>query len=137
MVKEIIKDQNILKTVSVDATRKDMQVVRDLEDTLKANQEICVGLAANMIGECKKIMCLYDNTKLITMINPKIIGHSSEAYEVEEGCLSLEGVTKTYRYKTVTVKFFDKTWKAKTITYSGFTAEIIQHEIDHFNGVLI
>lgn len=137
MVKEIIKNEEILKTVSVDATRKDMQIVKDLEDTLKANSEICVGLAANMIGENKRIMCIYDNTKLLTLINAKVVGHSQEAYQVEEGCLSLEGERQTTRYKSITVKFFDKTWKAKTIRFSGFTAEIIQHQLDHFEGILI
>lgn len=137
MVKEIIKDEAILKTVSVEATRKDMQIVRDLEDTLKANSEICVGLAANMIGENKRIMCIYDNTKLLTLINAKMIGHSAEVYQVEEGCLSLEGERQTNRYKSITVKYYDKTWKAKTVKFSGFTAEIIQHQLDHFEGILI
>ena len=137
MVKEIVKDQEFLKKVSDDVTRKDMQVVRDLLDTIKANGEECACLAANQIGYTKRALVFFENGRVFTMINPKVVGHSQEAVEMEEGCLSLEGVQKVARYKTITVKYTDEKWNTKTTTYRGFTAECIQHMLDHFEGILI
>ena len=137
MIREIIKDEAKLSVPSVDATRKDGQVLKDLVETLESLKEECVGLAANMIGENKRILAFYDGNKLITMYNPHVVGHSNEAYEVEEGCLSLEGERKVTRFKSITVKFMDKSWKEKTCKYQGFSAEIIQHMLDHFEGILI
>ncbi len=136
MVKEIVKDQEFLKKVSDDLTRKDMQVVRDLLDTIKSNDE-CACLAANQIGYTKRAMAFIENGRTFVMINPKVVGHSTEAIECEEGCLSIEGVQKVTRYKTITVKYTDEKWKTKTTTYRGFTAECIQHMLDHFEGILI
>ncbi len=137
MIREIIKDENILKVVSVEATRKDSKVMKDLCDTLESLKDECIGLAANMIGESKRILCFYDGSHMISMYNPKVVGHSLEYFEVEEGCLSLEGERKVQRFKSITVKYFDKTWKERTAKYQGLSAEVIQHMLDHFEGILI
>lgn len=137
MIREIVKDENILKVASVDATRKDSKVLKDLCDTLESLKEECIGLAANMIGENKRILAFYDGSHMITMYNPHVVGHSLEHFEVEEGCLSLEGERKVQRFKSITVKYYDKTWKEKTAKYQGLSAEVIQHMLDHFEGILI
>ena len=136
MIREINKDILFLSKKSVDATINDLNILKDLEDTLKANSYRCVGLAANMIGFSKNIISFYDKDKIVSMINPIIIQRKDE-YETEEGCLSLDGVRKCIRYKVITVSFFDKDFKKKIKTYRAFTAEIIQHEIDHLMGIII
>ena len=137
MVKEIIKDKEILSKVCDDITKGDRQIIRDLVDTLKANSEECVCLAANQIGYTKRVLAYFDNGRIFVMVNPKVVGHSMEAVECEEGCLSLEGVTKVSRYKTIKIKFEDENFKVKTNSYNGFVAECIQHMLDHFEGALI
>jgi peptide deformylase len=137
MVKEIIKDKEILSKVCDDITKGDRQIIRDLVDTLKANSEECVCLAANQIGYTKRLLAYFDNGRIFVMVNPKVVGHSMEAIECEEGCLSLEGVTKVNRYKTIKIKFEDENFKVKTNSYNGFVAECIQHMLDHFEGTLI
>ncbi len=137
MVKEIIKDKEILSKVCDDITKGDRQIIRDLVDTLKANSEECVCLAANQIGYTKRVLAYFDNGRIFVMVNPKVVGHSMEAVECEEGCLSLEGVTKVSRYKTIKIKFEDENFKVKTNSYNGFVAECIQHMLDHFEGTLI
>ena len=137
MVKEIIKDKEILSKVCDDITRADRQIIRDLVDTLKAHSDECVCLAANQIGYTKTVLAYYDNGRIFVMVNPKVVGHSQDAFECEEGCLSLEGVTKVSRYKSLKVKFLDENFKVKTNTYNGFVAECIQHMLDHFDGILI
>ena len=136
MVKPIIHDPVFLSRKSSPATIMDMQTVKDLEDTLMANSNGCVGMAANMIGVSKRIIIFDNNGKYTIMLNPEIIKTSGE-YEAEEGCLSLAGTRKTKRFKNITVSFTDKNMKPKKQSFSGFTAEIIQHEIDHCNGILI
>lgn len=136
MVREIIHDPMFLSRKSADATVDDMQTAQDLLDTLAANAERCVGMAANMIGIAKRIIAVNDNGKYTIMFNPEIISKFGE-FENEEGCLSLEGERKTVRYKTVKVKYLNENFKPIKRSFSDFTAQIIQHEIDHCNGILI
>ena len=126
MVKPIVKDILFLGQKSVLATPLDMNVVNDLWDTLAANRERCVGMAANMIGYKKNMI----------MINPVICSKSGR-YETEEGCLSLEGKRKTTRYKKIEVEFQDAGFVKRKMAFEGFVAQIIQHEVDHCNGVVI
>ena len=137
MVKEIVKDTMFLMQKSEPATKADIQTAHDLLDTLKANSEICVGLAANMIGVRKRIIAVQVGMIPVVMINPVIVRHSQESYETEEGCLSHIGTRKTKRYKSVDVEYYDIGFKKKKQTFADFTAQIIQHEIDHCNGILI
>ena len=136
MVKNIIKSPFIFRRAET-ADKSDLQTAVDLADTLAANADICVGMAANMIGVNKNIIAVSVFGTVLVMINPKIIGKSKECYEAEEGCLSLSGVRKTTRYSSVKVEYLDMQFKKHTQEYSGFTAQIIQHEIDHINGILI
>lgn len=136
MVREIIHDPMFLSRKSADATVDDMQTAQDLLDTLAANAERCVGMAANMVGVAKRIIAVNDNGKYTIMFNPEIISKFGE-FETEEGCLSLEGERKTVRYKTVKVKYLNENFKPIKRSFSDFTAQIIQHEIDHCNGILI
>ena len=137
MVREIIKDTFILMKKSERADKKDLQTARDLLDTLNANREICVGLAANMIGENKNIIAVQMGIIPVVMINPVIVSHSAGSYETEEGCLSLEGVRKTKRWNEIEVEYDDMMMKKHRNKYKGFAAQIIQHEIDHCNGIII
>lgn len=137
MVKEIVKDVMLLSMKSKPATRNDKQIGMDLKETLAFHQQTCVGLAANMIGELKCIIVLITNEeKILLMYNPQII-KASEPYETEEGCLSLSGVRKTKRFNKIKVAYEDENFKKKIKTYTDFEAQIIQHEIDHCNGILI
>ena len=137
MVRELVHDPLFLGIKSKAATKQDAAVAQDLLETLTAHRETCVGMAANMIGKAVRIIAFSDNGKYTVMYNPEIISKAAP-YETEEGCLSLFGEPrKTTRYKTVKVKFQDDSFQWKTKSYSGFTAQIIQHEIDHCNGVLI
>ena len=137
MVRELVHDPLFLGIKSKAATKQDAAVAQDLLETLTAHRETCVGMAANMIGKAVRIIAFSDNGKYTVMYNPEIISKAAP-YETEEGCLSLFGEPrKTTRYKTVKVKFQDGSFQWKTKSYSGFTAQIIQHEIDHCNGVLI
>jgi len=136
MIRAICKDTFILGRKSVPATKADIPVVDDLLDTLKANADQCVGMAANMIGVSKRIIVLSVGTMNIPMINPVIIKHA-DSYETEEGCLSLTGVRKTTRCRSIVVKFLDRNFEKQKQTFTGFPAQIIQHEIDHCDGILI
>ncbi|MER2081541.1 MAG: peptide deformylase [Ruminococcus sp.] len=137
MVRELVHDPLFLGIKSRPATKEDAAIARDLLDTLTAHRETCVGMAANMIGKTVCIIAFYDGTKPVVMYNPDIVGKYS-SYETEEGCLSLLGAPrKTTRYKTIRVKYQDGGFLWKTKTFSGFTARIIQHEVDHCCGVLI
>ena len=136
MVRPIIHDPLFLAQKSEPATTEDLQIVTDLMETLQANRERCVGMAANMIGEKKRIIAFYNGPILMTMLNPKITGKTGE-YETEEGCLSLSGVKRTKRYQRITVSWQDQQMRLRTNTFQGFTAQIIQHEIDHCEGKLI
>ena len=136
MVKQIIKDVFIFKKAEL-ATKEDLQVAIDLQDTLCANADICVGMAANMIGVNKRIIAFSVGPMIITMINPVIIKKSKDTYETEEGCLSLPGTRKTTRHNDIEVEYLDMNLKKCKQKYSGFPAQIIQHEIDHCDGIVI
>ena len=136
MIKKIMHDPLFLAQKSVDATEADKQIVADLLDTLKANLEHCVGMAANMIGVKKNIIVVAAGPFQFAMINP-VITKKSGAYQTEEGCLSLEGVRPCTRYQEIEVDYLDQNFKKQHGKYSGWTAQIIQHEIDHCNGIVI
>jgi len=136
MVKPICKDTFILSQKAQPATQKDISVAVDLLDTLKANSGICVGLAANMIGVPKAIIAISIGPMMMAMLNP-VITDKKGRFETEEGCLSLIGVRKTERYETITVEYQDMNMKKHKQTFQGFTAQIIQHEVDHLFGILI
>ena len=136
MIKKIVRDPFFLQQKSEPATEADKQVIEDLLDTLKANRERCVGMAANMIGVRKQIIVVAAGPFILPMINPVITKKSGE-YRTEESCLSLEGVRPCTRYKEIEVDYLDQNFKPRHGTYKDFTAQIIQHEIDHFAGVLI
>lgn len=136
MVKKIVRDPMFLAQKSVDATGSDKQVVIDLLDTLRANIDHCVGMAANMIGVKKNIIVVAAGPFQFAMINP-VITKKSGAYQTEEGCLSLEGVRPCTRYQEIEVDYLDQNFKKQHGKYSGWTAQIIQHEIDHCNGIVI
>ena len=136
MIKPIMKDPLFLARKSAPATKEDLYIVQDLRDTLEANKSGCVGMAANMIGELKRIIIFDNNGKADIMINPEII-RFSDSYETEEGCLSLTGTRTTKRYKTIKVQYQNEAFQTRIKTYTGWTAQIIQHEIDHCDGILI
>ena len=137
MKKELVHDPLFLGIKSKPATKEDSVVAADLLDTLKVHKETCVGMAANMIGKSVRIIAFNDNGRYTVMYNPEIIG-KSVPYETEEGCLSLlGGPRKTMRYQMIKVRYQNDRFRNKTQTYTGFTAQIIQHEIDHCNGILI
>lgn len=137
MIRELMHDPFFLGMKSRPATKADTIIAKDLLDTLTSHRETCVGMAANMIGKAVSIIAFSDGGKYTVMYNPEIT-EKNMSYETEEGCLSLIGQPrKTTRYKTIKVKFQDESFIWKTKVYSGFTAQIIQHEVDHCNGVLI
>ena len=136
MIKPITKDPIFLAQKSVPATILDLPVAQDLKDTLEAHREGCVGMAANMIGLNKRIIIFDDHGSATIMFNPELV-KCSGAYETEEGCLSLSGVRKTRRWRQIKVRYQNERFETRLKTYTGFTAQIIQHEIDHCNGVLI
>ncbi|MCR4842534.1 MAG: peptide deformylase [Eubacterium sp.] len=136
MVREIVRDPLFLQQKSKPATEADSQVIEDLIDTLKANSDRCVGMAANMIGVKKQIIVVAVGPFIVPMVNP-VITKKSGKYETEEGCLSLDGVRPCTRYKEIEVDYLDRDFKPKHGKYSDFTAQIIQHEIQHFSGELI
>lgn len=136
MVKKIVKDPLFLAQKSVDATVVDKQVVTDLLDTLRANLDHCVGMAANMIGVKKNIIVVAAGPFQFAMINP-VIAKKTGAFQTEEGCLSLDGVRPCTRYKEIEVDYLDTNFKKQHGKYIGWTAQIIQHEVDHCNGIVI
>ena len=132
MVKQIVRDIFFLGQPSTPATRADIQVGKDLQDTLQANREHCVGMAANM----KNIIIVNMGFIDVVMFNP-VITSQNGLYETEEGCLSLEGLRKTSRYQEIEVEYYDFNWKQQRQKLSGWTAQICQHEIDHLSGKII
>jgi len=137
MVRELVHDPLLLARKSAPATKEDLEIARDLLDTLAAHRDSCVGMAANMIGVCRRII-VFDNEGILTvMFNPEIV-RASDEYETEEGCLSLlGGPRKTKRYQKIKVRYQTEKMEIRLKTFEGWTAQIIQHEIDHCNGVLI
>ena len=136
MVREIVHDPIFLAQKSAAATEEDLSVARDLLETLMAHKDGCVGMAANMIGVLKRIIAFEDGKGYTVMFNPEII-RTADPYETEEGCLSLSGVRKTKRYQSIKVQYRNEKFQTRFKTYTGWTAQIIQHEVDHCNGVLI
>ena len=136
MVKHIMKDVFFLGQKSEPATKSDLQVGKDLQDTLQANRAGCVGMAANMIGVKKRVIIVNMGFVDVVMFNP-VLKSKDTPYETEEGCLSLTGVRKTTRYENIEVEYFDMNWKKQRQKLSGWTAQICQHELDHLEGILI
>lgn len=137
MIKEVVHDPVFLGMPSKAATIEDLSVARDLLDTLSANKEHCVGMAANMIGVLKRIIVFDNEGSYMTMFNPEIL-KATEPYDTEEGCLSLLGGPRPCkRYKTVKVRWQNEQFQWRIKTFTGWTAQIIQHEIDHCNGIRI
>ena len=136
MIRPIMKDPIFLSLVSADADEKDLGTAADLLETLIAHKDGCVGMAANMIGVSKRIIAFDNDGEYMVMLNPEIIKFS-EPYSTEEGCLSLEGKRPAKRYKSIKVKYLTTELKPRIKSFKGFTAQIIQHEIDHCNGIII
>ncbi len=136
MIKPICRDALLLSRPSLPSSAADLSVAKDLLDTLRANSSACVGMAANMIGVSRRIIAISVGLDCMVMLNPEILSRSG-AYEAEEGCLSLPGQRQTTRYETIEVKYQDIKMVWHTQTFSGFPAQIIQHEVDHCNGILI
>ena len=136
MIKPIVHDTFFLSQKSEDATKADLPLARDMLDTLTANADRCVGMAGNMIGVRKRIIIVHMDGKNVVMFNP-VITAKNGPYETEEGCLSLAGIRKTVRFETIEVEYRDGNWNKRKGKYSGFTAQIIQHEVDHLEGILI
>ncbi len=136
MIKPIVKDPIFLAQKSEPATILDLPTAQDLRDTLEAHREGCVGMAANMIGVPRRIIIFDDGGSATVMFNPQIV-KCSGAFEAEEGCLSLPGTRKTRRFRTIKVQFQNEQFQTRLKTYTGFPAQIIQHEIDHCDGILI
>ena len=136
MVKPIMKDVLFLGQKSEPATKADLQVGKDLQDTLQANRAGCVGMAANMIGVKKRVIIVNMGFVDVVMFNPVLLSKDTP-YEAEEGCLSLSGVRKTTRYKNIEVEYYDMNWKKQRQKLSGWPAQICQHELDHLEGIII
>ena len=136
MVREICKDEAFLAQKAEPATADDLVVAQDLLDTLVAHRDGCVGMAANMIGVNKRIIVFDSEGKYMVMFNPVIVRRSG-VYEAEEGCLSLTGTRKTKRFRTIKVQWQNEKFQTRIKTFTGWTAEIIQHEIDHCEGIVI
>ena len=136
MIREICRDETFLAQKAAPATADDLATAQDLLDTLTAHKDGCVGMAANMIGFCKRIIAFDNEGTYMVMFNPVIVRQSGP-YEAQEGCLSLTGVRKTKRFQTIKVQWQNEKFQTRLKTFTGWTAEIIQHEIDHCDGILI
>ena len=137
MIKNIVKDIDFLKQKSTDLTKDELYVVTDLRDTLNFNRHHCVGMAANMIGYLKNVIIFENSLKeLEIMINPVIL-KKDEEFEAKEGCLSLDFQTDVKRYRKIKVQYLNEDFKIRIKTYTGFVAQIIQHEIDHLSGIIV
>ena len=136
MQQKIVKDVLFLQQKSELATKLDLYLAQDLQDTLLAHQENCVGLAANMIGVRKRVIIFQYGLVPVVMFNPVLLSKSSP-YQAEEGCLSLSGSRSTTRYQEITVEYLDRHWERQNMTLNGLPAQICQHELDHLEGILI
>ena len=136
MIREICRDETFLAQKAAPATADDLATAQNLLDTLAAHRDGCVGMAANMIGVCKRIIAFDNEGTYMVMFNPVIVRQSGP-YEAQEGCLSLSGVRKTKRFRTVKVQWQNEKFQTRLKTFTGWTAEIIQHELDHCQGILI
>ena len=136
MIREICRDETFLAQKAAPATADDLATAQDLLDTLTAHRDGCVGMAANMIGVCKRIIAFDNEGTYMVMFNPVIVRQSGP-YEAQEGCLSLSGVRKTKRFQTIKVQWQNEQFQTRLKTFTGWTAQIIQHEIDHCEGIII
>ena len=136
MIRPIMRDETFLEQRAEPATPADLEIADDLLETLQANKAACVGMAANMIGVNKRIIAFEDEGKYTVMFNPEIVKRSGP-YEAEEGCLSLFGRRKTKRYSSIKVQYQNREFQIRFKSYSGWTAQIIQHEVDHCEGIVI
>jgi peptide deformylase len=136
MIREIVKDPIFLAQKSIPATKEDIAIAQDLRDTLEAHRDGCVGMAANMIGVAKRIIIFDNDGSDMVMFNPEIV-KCSGPYRTEEGCLSLTGIRPTLRYRSIKVQYQNEDFAVRLKTFTDWTAQIIQHEIDHCNGILI
>ena len=136
MIRDICKDEAFLSQKAQPATPDDLSVGQDLLDTLAHHKEECVGMAANMIGVNKRIIAFDDQGRYMVMFNPEIVRRSGP-YDAEEGCLSLSGVRRTKRWNTIKVRWQNERFQERLKTFTGWTAQIIQHEIDHCEGIII
>ena len=136
MIRPIMRTIEFLKQPSETATKDDLSIAQDLLDTLTAHKDECVGMAANMIGETKRIIAFDDSGKYTVMFNPRIL-KADDAFKTEEGCLSLVSVRPAKRYKSIKVQYENEAFQTRIKTYKGFTAQIIQHEMDHLEGIII
>lgn len=136
MIKPVVHDPALLSQVAVPATKLNAATVTDLLDTLQANADNCVGMAANMIGINQQIIVVQMGPIAVPMINPKIVAHQ-QPYQTREGCLSLTGERPTQRYRQITVRYLDRNFQPQQQTFNDFIAQIIQHEVDHLAGILI
>ncbi len=137
MIQELIHDPILLARPSTDAGADDLPIARDLLDTLLAHRETCAGMAANMIGQTKRIIAFFDGETPVVLFNPEIVS-ASGPYDAEEGCLSLlGGPRKAKRFQKIKVRFRNEKFQTRLKTYTGWTAQVIQHEIDHCGGILI
>lgn len=137
MVKEIMKDLLFLGRKAEAATKEDRAIAEDLLDTLRAHRDHCVGMAANMIGEQKAIIAIVEGNRLTAMLNPEVVKKSPKTYNTVEGCLSIPGEREVERHDWIEVKYRDMDWHKEKRKFTGFEAEIIQHELDHLEGKLI
>ena len=137
MVKEIMKDLLFLGRKAEAATKEDRAIAEDLLDTLRAHRDHCVGMAANMIGEQKAIIAIVEGNRLTAMLNPEVVKISPKTYKTVEGCLSIPGEREVERHDWIEVKYRDMDWHKEKRKFTGFEAEIIQHELDHLEGKLI
>ena len=136
MIRPVVIDVFFLRQKSEPATQGDLSIGPDLRDTLASNRDRCVGMAANMIGEKKRVIIVNMGPVDVVMYNP-VITRKDSPFETEEGCLSLDGVRKTTRYQNISVEYRDGTWKKRQQNYTGWIAQIIQHEMDHLEGIII
>ena len=136
MIRPVVRDIFFLRQKSEPATQADLSVGQDLRDTLASNRDRCVGMAANMIGVKKRVIIVNMGPVDVVMYNP-VITRKDSPFETEEGCLSLDGVRKTTRYQNISVEYRDGTWKKRQQNYTGWIAQIIQHEMDHLEGIII
>lgn len=137
MVKEIMKDLLFLGRKAEAATKEDRAIAEDLLDTLRAHRDHCVGMAANMIGEQKAIIAIVEGNRLTAMLNPEVVKKSPKTYKTVEGCLSIPGEREVEHHDWIEVKYRDMDWHKEKRKFTGFEAEIIQHELDHLEGKLI
>ena len=137
MIRPIVKDKFLLSQKSAPADKNDLPVAQDMVETIAAHAEECVGMAANMIGVLKRIIVFQENNRYVVMLNPVVKWASPQTYSIKENCLCHEGARDVTRHEEIDVEFLDLRMRKCRVKYSGFTAEIIQHELDHLEGILI